>query len=350
MRRTTPTAGERTVRRHRSRRRPAARHGLLAGALAAALAGCTADPRAPAASGTTPPDVPGAEALRPTPLPDLSDMTPAVREQIRERYAALTAAIERADEAGALSEAYGAMGAVLMAARYVDAARALLPQRAGAGAGRQTLAVLSRAPLHDPRRLRPGRGGARAGPRAAARRRPDTDLARRGPPGAGPARGGRTAVGTGAGDTARLGLGAGRPGTGGRDATGLPAGRGASGSRPGGGSGGRRHPLSAGDGLSRPRRAGAGRSAPAAAGQRPGPPARPVDAGHAGLSAESERLRARGDSGARRRRLGSRGGGLPPGHRAGAREPVAAAPAGNGIVHARATSARAGPSSKRPCG
>lgn len=121
MRRTTLTAGERTVRRHRSRRHPAARHGVLAGALAAALAGCTADPRAPAASGTTPPEVPGAEALRPTPLPDLSDMTPAVREQIRERYAALTAAIERADEADALSEAYGAMGTVLMAARYVDA-------------------------------------------------------------------------------------------------------------------------------------------------------------------------------------------------------------------------------------
>ena len=89
-------------------------------ALAAALAGCTADPGAPA-SGAAPPDAPGAEALLPAPLPDLSDMTPAVRDQIRERYAALTAAIERPDEAGALSEAYGAMGNVLTAARYVDA-------------------------------------------------------------------------------------------------------------------------------------------------------------------------------------------------------------------------------------
>ena len=51
-------------------------------------------------------------------------MTPAVRDQIRQRHAALTAAMERPDEAGALSEAYGAMGNVLMAARYVDAPEA----------------------------------------------------------------------------------------------------------------------------------------------------------------------------------------------------------------------------------
>ena len=89
-------------------------------ALAAALAGCTVDPGAPA-SGAAAPDVPGAEALLPAPLPDLSDMTPAVRDQIRSRFAALTAARERPDEAGALSEAYGAMGNVLTAARYVDA-------------------------------------------------------------------------------------------------------------------------------------------------------------------------------------------------------------------------------------
>ena len=112
------------ARARRPCRRSVHRRGLLvavAWAVAATIAGCAADPRAPGASATTPSDVPGAEALRPTPLPDLSDMTPAVRDQIRERYAALTAAIERADEAGALSEAYGAMGAVLMAARYVDA-------------------------------------------------------------------------------------------------------------------------------------------------------------------------------------------------------------------------------------
>lgn len=116
MRRTTPTAGERTLRR---RAGPAGRV-ALAWMLAAAVAGCSADPDAPA-SGAAPPDVGGTAALLPAPLPDLSDMTPAVRDQIRERYAALTAAIERPNASGALSEAYGAMGNVLAAARYVDA-------------------------------------------------------------------------------------------------------------------------------------------------------------------------------------------------------------------------------------
>ncbi len=116
----TPSSHPALRAARRSRRCAAFRHGLLAWALAAAMSGCTPDPGAPA-SGESPPDAPRAEALRPTPLPDLSDMTPAVRDQIGERYAALTAAIERADEAGALSETYGAMGNVLAAARYVDA-------------------------------------------------------------------------------------------------------------------------------------------------------------------------------------------------------------------------------------
>ena len=104
----------------RSRCCAALHHGLLAWALTTAMSGCTAEPRAPATEESVP-NAPDGQALRPTPLPDLSDMTPAVRDQIRERYAALTAAIERADEAGPLSEAYGAMGNVLAAARYVDA-------------------------------------------------------------------------------------------------------------------------------------------------------------------------------------------------------------------------------------
>ena len=104
----------------RARCYAALRHGLLAWALTTAMFGCTAEPRAPA-TGESVPNAPDGQALRPTPLPDLSDMTPAVRDQIRERYAALTTAIERPDETGALSEAYGAMGTVLMAARYVDA-------------------------------------------------------------------------------------------------------------------------------------------------------------------------------------------------------------------------------------
>ena len=48
-------------------------------------------------------------------------MTDAVQEQIRARYASLTAAIERPAPTGELSEAYGEMGSVLMAARYAEA-------------------------------------------------------------------------------------------------------------------------------------------------------------------------------------------------------------------------------------
>ena len=104
----------------RSRRCAAFRHGLLAWAVAAALAGCTADPGAPASEAPAP-TAPDGQPLRPTPLPDLSEMTAAVREQIRTRYASLTAAIERPAPTGELSEAYGEMGNVLMAARYAEA-------------------------------------------------------------------------------------------------------------------------------------------------------------------------------------------------------------------------------------
>ncbi len=104
----------------RSRCCAAFRHGLLAWAVAVAVAGCAADPRAPAA-GESAPAPPGGQALRPAPLPDLSAMTAAVQDQIRARYASLTSAIERPAPTGELSEAYGEMGNVLMAARYVDA-------------------------------------------------------------------------------------------------------------------------------------------------------------------------------------------------------------------------------------
>ena len=116
----TPSSHPALRAARRSRRCAAFRHGLLAWALAAAMSGCAAEPRAPA-TGESVLNAPDGQALRPTPLPDLAEMTPAVRDQIRERYAALTAALERADDAGPLSEAYGAMGNVLAAARYVDA-------------------------------------------------------------------------------------------------------------------------------------------------------------------------------------------------------------------------------------
>ncbi len=122
-----------TRRPRRSRCYAAFRHGLLAWAAAVAVGGCTADPGAPA-SGESTPNAPGGQALRPAPLPDLSEMTDAVQEQIRARYAALTSAIEQRGTTGELSEAYGGMGNVLMAARYAEApepfylnAQALVP-------------------------------------------------------------------------------------------------------------------------------------------------------------------------------------------------------------------------------
>ena len=92
---------------------------MLAWAVAATLAGCAADTGAPAPEGS----LSGAanEQLLPTPLPDLSEMSAAVQGQIRERYAALTSAIEQPATPGSLSAAYGEMGNVLMAARYADA-------------------------------------------------------------------------------------------------------------------------------------------------------------------------------------------------------------------------------------
>jgi tetratricopeptide (TPR) repeat protein len=85
-----------------------------------ATTGCAPDTQAPAA-GESMPTAPDGQALRPAPLPDLSEMTPAVQDQIRERHASLRAAIERPAPNRELSEAYGAMGNVLMAARYADA-------------------------------------------------------------------------------------------------------------------------------------------------------------------------------------------------------------------------------------
>ena len=82
------------------------------------IGSCAADDRATDQSVPNPDD----PVLQPVPLPDLAHMTVPVREQIRERYALLTSAIESPDTtSGELSNAYGRMGNVLMAARYVDA-------------------------------------------------------------------------------------------------------------------------------------------------------------------------------------------------------------------------------------
>lgn len=105
---------------HRSQYCSPFHHLLLAWAVAIAAAGCAADPGAPASEESAP-RAPDGQALRPTPLPDLSEMTDAVQEQIRARFASLKAAIERPAPTGELSEAYGEMGNVLMAARYAEA-------------------------------------------------------------------------------------------------------------------------------------------------------------------------------------------------------------------------------------
>ena len=105
---------------------------VLAWAVAATMAGCTADTGAPGPEKLLP--IAADEQLRPTPLPDLSQMSASIQDQIRARYASLTSAIEQPVTTGELSEAYGDMGNVLMAARYAEApepfylnAQALVP-------------------------------------------------------------------------------------------------------------------------------------------------------------------------------------------------------------------------------
>lgn len=70
----------------------------------------------------------------PVPLPDLSQMTPSVQQQIREQEAAIARAATSAD-ANASAAAHGAMGTLLLAvqsldaaARYLERAQALAPE------------------------------------------------------------------------------------------------------------------------------------------------------------------------------------------------------------------------------
>ena len=92
----------------------------FAWAVAITVAGCTTDTHAPASEASVP-TAPDEQVLRPTPLPDLSHMTAVVRDQIRERYSSLTSTIEYPGPTSTLSEAYGEMANLLLAARYVDA-------------------------------------------------------------------------------------------------------------------------------------------------------------------------------------------------------------------------------------
>jgi tetratricopeptide (TPR) repeat protein len=86
--------------------------------LAFALSCSSTNQRAP-----TPPVAESAatdrQALRPVTLPDLSRVSPSVRQQLTEQYAALMAAIEKTTAPDAeLGAAYGEMGKLLMAAEF----------------------------------------------------------------------------------------------------------------------------------------------------------------------------------------------------------------------------------------
>ncbi|HMF93136.1 MAG TPA: tetratricopeptide repeat protein [Vicinamibacterales bacterium] len=70
---------------------------------------------------------PARPPLRATPLPDVSHAAAPVQAQLRERYAALTRVTANPKaSSGELADAYGAMGMLLMAAEYREAAEACL--------------------------------------------------------------------------------------------------------------------------------------------------------------------------------------------------------------------------------
>ena len=68
------------------------------------------------------PDAPGRDDLQPVSLPDLSGADLSVANQIRDRHAALGARLRAETGEAQLGAAYGALGMVLQAAEYYDAA------------------------------------------------------------------------------------------------------------------------------------------------------------------------------------------------------------------------------------
>src|SRR6266545_3290497 len=65
--------------------------------------------------------------LRPVAMPDISQMNETVRAQVRDRYAALSAAMAApSTSASELAMAYGDVGQILLAARYLDSAEPAL--------------------------------------------------------------------------------------------------------------------------------------------------------------------------------------------------------------------------------
>ena len=79
----------------------------------------------------TAPKTPDGRELRSVTLPDLSQMAPSAQKQIRDQYASLDANDRRITRRSTeLSNAYGDMGKLLMAAQYSRPGRSLSPQRA----------------------------------------------------------------------------------------------------------------------------------------------------------------------------------------------------------------------------
>ena len=118
------------------------------------------------------------QALRPVTLPDLSRVSPSVRQQLTEQYAALTAAIEKTTVPDAeLGAAYGEMGKLLMAAEFPAEAEPLYLNAQALAPGDPRWSVLS-GPL-VPRSGRYSQGGSPfpANTATAVRRRPRADLA-----------------------------------------------------------------------------------------------------------------------------------------------------------------------------
>lgn len=100
------------------------KHVAIVSAAVVLAVGCSSDPKSPAAA---PPAaiVSNDGGLPAVALPDLSRMENAVRQQMSDQYRSLTSKIEnRNTPPGELGDAYGAMGNLLLAAEYFDAAEA----------------------------------------------------------------------------------------------------------------------------------------------------------------------------------------------------------------------------------
>ena len=183
-------------RRRRMMRRVLAA-GLIGGVwvLASLTGGCVPSDE-PASSPTADVSALGIRAepaLPPVALPDLSRLSASAREQVRERYASLQALHTTADAnpaPAALANAYGAVGVILMAAEFVDAAAiSYLHAQALAPGDPRWPYYLGHAPQHAAG-SGTGCGGVRTCARVAALGRGDPGVARPDLLRPGPARGG----------------------------------------------------------------------------------------------------------------------------------------------------------------